>query len=261
MMARLSAWGRSWVDVTSDREPACVLAAFRIAIGVILLGSLASAAASGVVDTLWVDARDGGALRLETSPWLVDFLGGPTRRVIWSLFAMAAAAGALVTLGLGGRLPYLLAAQAYDALTHTNTDTVGAYDAMLTNALYLLFFSAASKTFSLSCRLAKGTWRSYEDEPAWPRYLLLFQLLLIYTATGLQKMSLPWTPFGGYSALYWVFQDPTWRRFDMAWTASLYPVLQVATAITWHWELAALSSCSTSMRGPRPRLVAAGERS
>ncbi len=239
MMSRLSALGRLWVDVTSDREPPCVLAAFRIAIGVVLLGSLASAAASGVVETLWVDASDGGALRLEPSPWLVALLGGPTRRVIWSLFAIAGAAGTLVTLGLGGRLPYLLAAQAYGALTHTNTDTVGAYDSMLTNALYLLFFSAASATYSLSCRLSNGAWTSHENEPAWPRYLLLFQLLLIYAATGLQKMSLPWTPLGGYSALYWVLQDPTWRRFDMAWTASVYPLLQVATATTWHWELAA----------------------
>jgi hypothetical protein len=48
-----------------------------------------------------------------------------------------------------------------------------------------------------------------------------------------------WTPGGGYSALYWVFQEPTWRRFDMTWTAQLYPLTQVATAVAWWWEVLA----------------------
>lgn len=87
--------------------------------------------------------------------------------------------------------------------------------------------------------LKTGRFTSAEPQPAWPRYLLIFQLLVVYGATGLQKLSLTWTPFGDYSALYWVFQDPTWRRFDLSFTASVYPLLALATAFTWHFELGA----------------------
>jgi hypothetical protein len=71
---------------------------------------------------------------------------------------------------------------------------------------------------------------------AWPRHLLIFQILFVYTATGLQKTSILWTPAGEYAALYYVLQDPTWTRFDGELFATLYPVTQLATAVTWHWE-------------------------
>ena len=103
----------------------------------------------------------------------------------------------------------------------------------------LLLFSSANAALSLDCRRRTGAWINGSPEPAWPRYLLVFQLLVIYGATGIQKMSHTWTPLGGYSALYWVFQDPTWRRFDMTWSASVYPLLQLGTALTWHWEISA----------------------
>lgn len=239
----MTAWARSvwrfWVELTSEREAPLVLATFRIALGLVVLGSLASAVSGGVVSAMWIDLRDGGALRLAAPTFLVELLGGPTRATIWTLVAVAFGAGCLVLLGLGGRVPYLLAAQAYAAVVRTNGDTAGGYDSMITNALYLLMFSEANATLSLDCRRRTGAFTSSDPIPAWPRYLLVFQLLVIYGVTGLQKMSHTWTPFGGYSALYWVLQDPTWRRFDTTWSAFVYPLLQVATAITWHWELAA----------------------
>jgi hypothetical protein len=73
--------------------------------------------------------------------------------------------------------------------------------------------------------------------PAWPRYLFIAQLLVVYGFTGWQKVALSWTPLGGYSALYWVLQDPNWQRADWsALAAWLYPLTQLATALTWHWE-------------------------
>jgi hypothetical protein len=239
MIEKLRRAFRFWVDITSDLEPPSVLAVFRIALGLVFLGSLSSAATGGVLEAMWVDASDGGALHLGAGTWLVEVLGGPTRRVLWSLFGCAGLASVLVTLGFGGRIPYLVLGVTYDALVRMNGNTVGAYDSMLTNALYPLFFSAANRTLSLDCRRKTGAWASAGEAPAWPRYLIVFQLLVMYGATGLQKVSHVWTPLGGYSALYWVFQDPTWRRFDMAWSAWVYPLLQFATALTWHWEIGA----------------------
>ena len=228
-----------WVDITSDREPPLVLGVFRIVLGVVLLGSLLSAYGSGVLESMWVDVRDGGALHLGEGSFWVALLGGPTRQVTFTLFGFALAAGTLVTLGLAGRLPYLIAGQAYDSLVRINPDTTGAYDSMITNALFLLLFSGANATLSLDCRRKSGSWTSEAAIPAWPRYLLIFQLLVIYGATGLQKVSHTWTPFGGYSALYWVFQDPTWRRFDLGFSAFVYPLLVAGTAASWHFEIAA----------------------
>src|SRR5690606_28372158 len=72
---------------------------------------------------------------------------------------------------------------------------------------------------------------------AWPRAVLVFQLLLMYTMTGVQKVGHSWTPMGGYTALHYVLNDPTWLRWDLgSWPWLLGPVLRVSTAITWHWE-------------------------
>lgn len=239
MIERLRSVARAWVELTSEREPPLVLAALRIAVALVLLGSLFSAYRSGVLESMWIDQRYGGALRLEGTTFWVDLLGGPSRGVIVGLFWTASLSGLLVLAGAGGRVPYLVAAQAYDSLVRMNGDTVGSYDSMITNALFLLLLSAANATLSVDCRLRSGAWTSAEPRPAWPRYLLIFQLLVVYGATGLQKLSLTWTPLGGYSALYWVFQDPTWRRFDLSVTASVYPLLVLATAVTWHFEIGA----------------------
>ena len=65
---------RWWVALTSERESALVLACFRIAIATVAMGSLLSAATSGVLSILWIE-RPNGALRL-TGGWLVEALGG-----------------------------------------------------------------------------------------------------------------------------------------------------------------------------------------
>lgn len=229
----------AWVSVTSDEEAGFTLAFFRIALGLTILGSLLSAAVDGVMDAMWIDAAHGGALRLGRGAWLVAMLGGPSDTAVHVLFAAGLVSGLLVTLGALGRAPYVIALLAYNGVTTTNANTMGGYDAMIVNALFLLVFSGATDTLSIDARRKTGSFAPEIVVPAWPRYLLLFQLFVIYGATGLQKLSPVWTPAGSYSALYWVFQDPTWRRFDMSFAPTLYPVLQVMTFVTWHWELAA----------------------
>jgi hypothetical protein len=63
------------------------------------------------------------------------------------------------------------------------------------------------------------------------------QLVLMYWATGLQKVSVHWTPLGDCSALYEIMQQPTWQRWDMAWLAWVYPLTQAATLGIWLWEI------------------------
>jgi hypothetical protein len=53
----------------------------------------------------------------------------------------------------------------------------------------------------------------------------------------MHKVSGTWTPAGGFSALYYILQEPTWQRWDLSWLAWVYPLTQLGTATTWIWEI------------------------
>jgi hypothetical protein len=232
-------WWAALVDLTSIREPGTSLARFRIAVGLIIVYALLSMIAAGLVDVMWVDAAYGGLQTLSTRHWLVGLMGGRTPTAAWTLVGGGLVLASLLVVGLGGRLTALLTLQAYYALTSAHGTLAGGYDTLITNALWLLVLAESTATLSLDCRRRTGRWTSDRPVPAWPRYLVIMQLLVVYGATGLHKLSPVWTPGGDYSALYWVFQEPTWRRFDMDWTASVFPITQLGTAVTWWWEVLA----------------------
>jgi hypothetical protein len=201
-----------------------------------VLGSLLSAAAAGVIDVTWVDAAHGGMLSLGSGNWLVSLLGGPTPAVVWGLFGAGVAGAGLSLIGLGGRWPLLATLQAYLGSSSLNPTASGGFDNLLTIALWLLFLSGCNATLSVDAWRREGTWFSERSVAAWPRYLLILQLIVMYTATGLQKVSLSWTPMGGYTALYYVLHDPTWLRSEQVAQRVPLALLRVGTALTWHWE-------------------------
>ena len=75
--------------------------------------------------------------------------------------------------------------------------------------------------------------------PAWPRYLLLLQLLWVYFSGGHNKTGLEWGPLGGFTALGNVLSDPHFARFDPSWVSVLYPITRAGTAATMVFELGA----------------------
>ncbi|MBA3463248.1 MAG: HTTM domain-containing protein, partial [Deltaproteobacteria bacterium] len=74
---------------------------------------------------------------------------------------------------------------------------------------------------------------------AWPRYLILLQLLWIYFSGGLNKSGAEWGPGGGFMALANALTDPHLARFDPAWIGAVLPLTQLATAATLVFELSA----------------------
>jgi hypothetical protein len=158
---------------------------------------------------------------------------------VWGTWTVAVAAGLALVLGVGGRLPAVAAWITYPALVDLNGDAVGGYDLVFGNAFWLLVLARSTATLSLDCRLRTGRWTSDEPVPAWPRYLAVFQLVLIYWSTGMHKLSRTWVPGGDASALYYTLQQPTWQRFDMSWLAHVYPLTQAATVTAWLWEVSA----------------------
>jgi hypothetical protein len=227
-------WGR-WVRFLDRREAGTTLALWRIACGLVVVGSVGAVVLAGAVPLLWFDPADGG-YSCPTPSWLFRQIG-LTRGTVVTVVVVTLAAGFCTVLGLGGRLSILVALQGYIALVRLNGDATGSYDFAITNALWLLVLSRSTETLSLDCRLRTGRWTSVRLVPAWPRYVAIFQLVLIYWSTGLHKLSATWTPAGGFSALYYILQQPTWRRWDMSGAARVYPLTQVATAVTWVWEL------------------------
>ncbi len=228
-----------WVRLFGEKERGTSLALFRIAICLCALYSLLSIAAAGLVGPLWTHVEHGG-MRDVTGNWLVVFFGGTTPTVVWSLWAVALVAALAGALGVGGRFfgraVFLVLMLSYNGLITINPFASGGYDVLMTNAFWILILAESTATLSLHARMHRGRFVSDEEISSWPRYVLIFQLLLMYTLTGLQKSALVWTPAGGYTALYWVTQDPTWMRFDGAFAAWVSPLLRVGTAITWHWE-------------------------
>jgi hypothetical protein len=230
-------WTR-WVAWVQERETGETLALLRIAMGLAVIGTISTVVAHDLVPFLWLDAASGGYREVAGHGFLYGIIG-VTPATVWGGVALGLLSGLLVTLGLGGRLPAFIALKAIQELTDLNGSAGGSYDALLTNALWLLVLGDATRTLSLDCYHRTGRWRDDTPILAIPRRLFLFQLVLVYWSTGAQKVSNYWTPFGGFSALYYILQQPTWHRADMAWVAWIYPLTQVMTAMVWLFELSA----------------------
>lgn len=234
----MTIWSR-WVERIGATESATSLALFRIGLGLSTLLTIGSVVVRGLVPVLWFDQAAGGTRALGAGPWLVAWLGGPQPHVVWAVVTGALVGGLLTTIGLGGRLGPALALVCASNAVSLNGHAGGSYDDLLSNGLWLVFLSGGHRTLSVDARLRTGTWWPVVQVLAYPRWLAIWQLVLMYCTTGLQKVSAYWVPGGDASALYYILQQPEWHRFDMSWLAYVFPLTQVATTTTWLWEVSA----------------------
>jgi uncharacterized membrane protein YphA (DoxX/SURF4 family) len=237
-MSIVKLWNR-WVAALSATESATSLALFRIGIGLGTLDTIGSVVWYGLVPVLWVDKAHGGYRALGAGPWLVAWLGGPTPSVVWSLVLGALLGGLLLVLGVGGRLGALLALVCTTSVVSINGHSGGSYDELLTNGLWLAVLAGGERTLSLTARWRTGSWWPQAQVLSFPRWLIVWQLVLMYWTTGLQKVSAYWVPGGDASALYYILQQPEWHRRDMSFLAYVFPLTQLATTVTWLWEVTA----------------------
>ncbi|MEM9727638.1 MAG: HTTM domain-containing protein [Myxococcota bacterium] len=240
----MSAWAERmrsrwmfWVTLFDRKEQGTTWALYRIGVAACVLLSLGLIGSADMLDVLWVTKEHGGYLGLGEVPVLWFTLGPATVETVHAVYAVAMVGAIGLLLGVGGRVVTFITLQAYLALTRLNYDTVGGHDALICNALWLLVLCDGSKTLSLSCFSRTGNLTRSVQISAWARYLAVFQLVVVYTWTGLQKVSPTWSIDGDFSALYYVFLDPTWRRYDLDWTAYVFPLTQLATIVTWLFEV------------------------
>jgi hypothetical protein len=224
---------RRWVALLDRREDAASLAICRIVAGSVVLHHLLVMAWTGVGMAVWVDKRFGGVRSLD--PGLLSHVGGCTPLNVGLLLGIAIVASAFLTAGLFTRWAAVLTWFAFRTLSVTNDQAGGASDDLLINVLFLLMLSDSGGALSLDARRRGGP----RDAPAWPRYLIVGQLALMYWMTALQKVSAGWIPGGPADALWYILQQPTWQRIDMRWAAPLYPLTQIATIVTWLFEQSA----------------------
>jgi hypothetical protein len=131
----------------------------------------------------------------------------------------------------------------YAQLARVSPGSDRGIDTLLRNVLLVLACSQAGATLSVDARLRHGQWMPDVSIPAWPRYLIVVQLALMYFMAGILKQSAAWTSLGGYSALFLVLNQPHFARFSLSrdLLVSSYPVLQLATALTVVFERAAIT--------------------
>lgn len=225
-----------WAALMLTREHAAPLALFRMAIGLCAFFSLATVIWHGDLAALWMP-RDAGGYHAPDVTWLFRLLGGADPLRIRVVLGVTLSTSLMLAAGLGGRLSALVTLVGYQSITWLNPDACGSYDPLLTNALWLNVLAEGSATLSLDCRLRTGSFVSDARILAFPRWLALYQIVLVYFMTGVQKVSDTWVPGGELSALYYILQQPTWQRWDALWLAHVFPLTQVGTLFTWLFEV------------------------
>ena len=234
---------RYWIGIWDLKEHPRSLAAIRICLGLVILFDAVEVMRRGLVLSLMGVLEAGGfssALARGAAPlWYQVFPAEPSSA--WLLWAAIFASGLGFTLGFFPRvcaiLFVLLSAQWNQILPMADRGI----DTLVRNAMIIMAFSQCGRTLSIDAWRATGTWRGdNEAVSAWPRHLVICQLVLMYFMSGVQKFGLYWTPFGHYSALYIILQDYAIARADFSWVVRqpFYFFTQVSTAVTvlWQWS-------------------------
>ncbi|MFN7147540.1 MAG: HTTM domain-containing protein, partial [Myxococcota bacterium] len=229
---------RAWVARPARVEDGTSLALVRIAVGLVVAWDLGHTWATGALGLLWGDVRDTPeGYRTFDAGGLFDLLGGARLDTVHAVVAVTMAAAGMLALGVAARPAAFVALQGCIALFALNPVSGGGHDRVVTNALWLLVLADSARTLSLGARLRTGRWVDPTPVRAWPRDLLVFQLVVMYTTTGLQKVGAEWFPWGGLLAVHNMLLEPAWARFDLApYLGALGPLTRASTALTWLWE-------------------------
>lgn len=234
-MSTLSRWWNRWVDAWSAREHGRSLAWFRMAMGLLVFLDTLSLVIAGVVDPLYRPLAEGGLAPATKFFHPVLAALGASMELSWATITACLVLSVLVGVGLGGRVVAFLLLQAVLLLHALPDDVGGGYDRLVTNGLFLLVVGDATATHSLDCWLRTGRWTTDRPIAALARYLGIFQLVVVYTATGFGKHGEGW--FYPWDAVFHALQRlPYVRSESLAWLGYAYPLTRVGTVVAWWWE-------------------------
>lgn len=239
----MSAW-RSWVALWSRRETAESLALVRILLPAVVLWDLYQVHRLALVDVLWATVEEGGlgpASRAEPLIWFYERYGSTLSSTHW-LYGLTIASALTLMLGLFSRTSAPAFLLFYAQLEALSPDADRGIDTLLRDVSCILVFARAGATMSLDALLRRQRLLTDTLVPAWPRYLIIAQLIILYFFAGLAKDAASWSLHGGYVALFYVLHEPHHVRFVIPHEALVlaYPLTQLGTLTTVIWERCAI---------------------
>ncbi|MEQ1568087.1 MAG: HTTM domain-containing protein [Myxococcota bacterium] len=212
------AWAR-WVRLWSGREPPWSLAAVRILLGAVILYDLTEIARLGLIDALFAGQPLGlSDAAARTDPPLFTSWFGASPRAGHALYAAMAVSTAFLTAGLFTRASAVVLLFAWAQFAQILPAADRGIDTLCRDVLVVFVFADAGAAWSMDAWAKTGSWRgSGAPIPAWPRRLLVLQLVAMYFLAGVQKVGVHWWPPGHFAALYFILQDPAIARIDFGW--------------------------------------------
>jgi hypothetical protein len=233
---------RRWIALWDRREDPRSVALVRILLSAVVLYDWMRIFSLDLVIPLFAPLAGGGMgapMSHKTVPWLyATFTTGAD--AAWVGFGLVVVLTVMLGLGLLTRLSALALVLIWTQLSLGLPASDRGIDMLIRNVIFLLAFSSAGRVWSIDARIRTGSWGGDGHAvPAWPRYLLIVQLVILYFTAGIQKVASSWTPFGGWSALYIAMRDPAFAMGALPGLDGLYPATQFLTASTWSWEWSA----------------------
>ena len=245
---------RAFVALMDRRESATPLALARLLLGVVLVADLLTLARLGLVTDLFTAPADGGMAYAAQSSWLWRVLGGGAAAA-WTIWSLCLVSAALFAVGLLSQLWALVLLLSYAQLARLLPEADRGIDILFRVVLVVFVFARADATLSLGAWLRHRRFvRTEVLVPAWPRYVLIGQMVWLYFSAGTHKLQSMWTPLDGWSALHYVLLDPHFARYDLAVITHLHPLTRLATFLTMAFEwLAPLLLLGYHYRATRER--------
>ncbi len=245
-----------WVAFWDRREAPTSLAITRIFVGLVLLADLLQAKYAHAVETAWAAPPFGIAWgALNTPQPFVARCFGATPQTAEALWWLAVLCSVLFLFGALYRVAAVLLSVILIQLGRFEPDT-DAIDQLLRIVVPILALSGAHACFSVTAWWARKRARPVlERVPAWPRYLLILQLLWMYFSAAHNRSDAAWYPWGGFSAVSNVLGDPHFARFAPGTFRGAYRLTQLGTAATMLFEGSAPLMLLWLWRGWRVRWV------
>lgn len=237
MNERLHRLWRAWVALWDGLEHPRSLGLVRICLGLVILWDFLEIARLDLVVALFSGQEAGGLSDAATRgdpPWWVDLFGATeaSGRLLHGILVGSALS---FVLGFFTRMSavVLVFAWAQFALVLPAADR--GIDTLCRDVLLIFWLARSGDWLSLDALWKTGSvWGDGSPIPAWPRRLLMLQIVAMYFLAGIQKGGIHWWPMGHYAALYFILQDPAIARFDFSWLkdAPWFQLTQLGTITT-----------------------------
>jgi vitamin K-dependent gamma-carboxylase-like protein len=225
-----------WAALWDEREAPTSLWLCRVLVSSVVLVDLLDAALSGATAAAFAPPPDG--LGYAASGQWSAHVFGATTATAQGLYWTAVIAAVCFLFGVATRASGLVLTLALAQLAGFAPEGDRGVDMLLRIAILILICSASHARWTFDAWLGKRLGRAAPTlVPAWPRRLLMLQLVWLYFSAAHNRGDAAWWPTGGFSALATLLCDPHYARFPPDWLQHVYPLTQVATATTMSFEL------------------------